>query len=54
MVVLELMSIQESYVLVHEFAMVVLQLMSIQESYVLVHYHIFIKLFMLFNVNRFN
>ena len=44
MVVLEFMSIQESYVLVHEFAMVVLEIMSIQESYVLVHDHIVIKL----------
>jgi len=44
MVVLDLMSIQESYVLVHEFAMVVLEIMSIQESYVLVHDHIVIKL----------
>ena len=44
MVVLELISIQESYVLVHEFAMVVLEIMSIQESYVLVHDHIVIKL----------
>jgi hypothetical protein len=34
--------------------MVVVDLMSMQESYVLVHEHVVIKLFIIFNVNRFN